>query len=304
MIKRITVTTYLGDSIELELTRPEKSGFYVKSVDGLGPGKSDINITEISSGDGGTFNSSRLTTRNIVLSLGFLWKDTIEDIRQLSYKYFPIKRKVTLKIETDNRILETEGYVESNEPNIFSKQEETDISIICPNPYFYSVDEDGLNTTLFSGVEPMFEFPFCNNSLTENLLVMGSIENRTEQNIIYEGDVEIGVVITIHAIGSASGVTIYNVSTREQMKLDSTKLQQITGSDIKNGDDIIISTVQGDKRITLTRDGVTTNILNCLDKTSSWFELSKGDNIFAYTAEEGAQNLQFKIENRIAYEGV
>lgn len=304
MIKRITVTTYLGDSIELELTRPEKSGFYVKSVDGLGPGKSDINITEISSGDGGTFNSSRLTTRNIVLSLGFLWKDTIEDIRQLSYKYFPIKRKVTLKIETDNRILETEGYVESNEPNIFSKQEETDISIICPNPYFYSADEDGLNTTIFSGVEPMFEFPFCNNSLTENLLVMGSIENRTEQNIIYEGDVEIGVVITIHAIGSASGVTIYNVSTREQMKLDSTKLQQITGSDIKNGDDIVISTVQGDKRITLTREGVTTNILNCLDKTSSWFELSKGDNIFAYTAEEGAQNLQFKIENRIAYEGV
>lgn len=302
MIHSVTVTNYLGDSIELELKRPEKSGFYIKSIDGLGPGKSDINVTDISTGDGGLFNSARLQPRNIVLTLGFLMKRTIEDVRQSSYKYFPIKRGVNLRIETDNRTLEIDGYVESNEPNIFSENEDTDISIICPNPYFYS-SGDG-NTTVFSGIEPMFKFPFSNESLTEKLIMMGSIENRSEQNIIYEGDVEIGITITIHAVGSASGITIYNINTREQMSINSTKLEQLTGSDIVNGDDIIISTVQGSKSITLTREGATTNILNCLDKNSDWFVLSKGDNIFAYTAEEGAQNLQFKVENKIAYEGV
>lgn len=302
MIHSVTVTNYLGDSIELELKRPEKSGFYIKSIDGLGPGKSDINVTDISTGDGGLFNSARLQPRNIVLTLGFLMKQTIEDVRQSSYKYFPIKRGVNLRIETDNRTLEIDGYVESNEPNIFSENEDTDISIICPNPYFYS-SGDG-NTTLFSGIEPMFKFPFSNESLTEKLIMMGSIENKSEQNIIYEGDVEIGITITIHAVGSASGITIYNINTREQMSINSTKLEQLTGSDIVNGDDIIISTVQGSKSITLTREGATTNILNCLDKNSDWFVLSKGDNIFAYTAEEGAQNLQFKVENKIAYEGV
>lgn len=302
MIHSVTVTNYLGDSIELELKRPEKSGFYIKSIDGLGPGKSDINVTDISTGDGGLFNSARLQPRNIVLTLGFLMKQTIEDVRQSSYKYFPIKRGVNLRIETDNRTLEIDGYVESNEPNIFSENEDTDISIICPNPYFYS-SGDG-NTTVFSGIAPMFKFPFSNESLTEKLIMMGSIENRSEQNIIYEGDVEIGITITIHAVGSASGITIYNINTREQMSINSTKLEQLTGSDIVNGDDIIISTVQGSKSITLTREGATTNILNCLDKNSDWFVLSKGDNIFAYTAEEGAQNLQFKVENKIAYEGV
>ena len=302
MIHSVTVTNYLGDSIELELKRPEKSGFYIKSIDGLGPGKSDINVTDISTGDGGLFNSARLQPRNIVLTLGFLMKQTIEDVRQSSYKYFPIKRGVNLRIETDNRTLEIDGYVESNEPNIFSENEDTDISIICPNPYFYS-SGDG-NTTVFSGIEPMFKFPFSNESLTEKLIMMGSIENKSEQNIIYEGDVEIGITITIHAVGSASGITIYNINTREQMSINSTKLEQLTGSDIVNGDDIIISTVQGSKSITLTREGATTNILNCLDKNSDWFVLSKGDNIFAYTAEEGAQNLQFKVENKIAYEGV
>ena len=44
--------------------------------------------------------------------------------------------------------------------------------------------------------------------------------------------------------------------------------------------------------------------LNCLDKNADWFQLAKGDNIFAYTAEYGSTNLQFKIENRIVYEGV
>lgn len=63
-------------------------------------------------------------------------------------------------------------------------------------------------------------------------------------------------------------------------------------------------TVKGKKSITLLRNGKTTNILNCLDKNADWFQLAKGDNVFAYTAEEGSTNLQFKIENRVIYEGV
>ena len=56
--------------------------------------------------------------------------------------------------------------------------------------------------------------------------------------------------------------------------------------------------------MTLVREGKTYNILNCLSKDSDWFQLTKGDNLFAYTADEGANNLQFTIENRIVYEGV
>ena len=165
MIKSITVTNYLGDSIKLELARPEESGFIVTSVTGLGAGKANINMTEVATNNGGLFNSSRLPSRNIVISLKFMFKETIEDMRQLSYKYFPIKKKLTLLVETDNRLAEIDGYVETNEPDIFSKEEGSDISIVCPNPFFYSAGEDGKNTTIFFGVEPMFEFPFSNESL-------------------------------------------------------------------------------------------------------------------------------------------
>ena len=40
MIRTITVKNYLGDSIKLNLARPEESGFVVKSITGLGPGES------------------------------------------------------------------------------------------------------------------------------------------------------------------------------------------------------------------------------------------------------------------------
>lgn len=304
MIKAITVTNYLGDSLVLNLARPEESGFVVKSVTGLGPGTANINTTEVSTNDGGLYNSSRLSTRNVVITLGFLWKDSIEDVRQKSYKYFPIKKKLTLLIETDNRQAEIEGYVETNDPNIFSKEEGADISIICPNPFFYSSGADGSNTTVFYGIDPMFEFPFSNESLYDALLEMGSIQNQHEKVVTYNGDAEIGVTITIHAIGEASNITIYNTGTREIMKIDTEKLSALTGSGIIAGDDIVICTVKGNKSIKLLRSGKTTNILNCLDKNTDWFQLAKGDNIFAYTAQSGSSNLQFKIDHRVIYEGV
>lgn len=304
MIHSIMVINYLGDSITLELARPEQSGFIVKSVEGLGPAKGNVNTVEVSTNDGGVFNSARLNIRNPVLDLVFLETatETIEDIRHKSYKYFPVKKKVKLLIKTDNRVSEIDGYVEHNEPAIFSNQEGCQISIICPYPYFYSAGES--NITVFSGVEPLFEFPFENESLVTDLLEMGEIQNSAEQVITYNGDAEIGVTIIVYAIGEASNVTIYNAGTREVMRIDTNKLAALTGEGIVAGDEITIKTTKGDKSITLLRGGITTNILNCLDKNADWFQLVKGDNVFVYTAETGNSNLQFRIENLVIYEGV
>lgn len=301
MIKSVTVTNYLGDSVVLELRKPEASGFAITSISGLGPGKANVNTTELPTMDGGIYNSARRTIRNIVLAIAFMDKSSIEDARQLSYKYFPLKRKVKLRFETDNRTVEIEGYVESNEPTIFSEQEGTDISIVCPDPNFYSVDT---MTTVFSGVDPMFEFPFSNESLASFEIEFGSIEKASDKVVYYDGDVETGVTMIIHALAEATNVTLYNTGTREFMRIDTDKLVKFTGSGIKEGDSIVVCTIPGRKSITLVRDGNSTNILNCLDRNSNWFQLVKGDNVFAYTAETGGNNLQFSIECNIVYEGI
>lgn len=307
MIYSIVVTNYLGDRIKLELGKPDVSGFLIKSITGLGPAKANVNTTEVSTNDGSLFNSARLSQRNIVLDMVFIntvYGESIEDLRQKSYKYFPLKKSVELTIETDNRYVKTTGYVESNEPNIFSSQEGTQISIICPDPYFYSAGEDGNNVTNFYSIDPMFEFPFSNESLDEPLLVFGEIQIKTEDVITYHGDSEIGVMIYIHAIGPATNINIYNTETREVMRINTEKISLLTGKGIVASDDIVINTAKGEKSITLIREGVSYNILNCLDKNTDWFTLAKGDNIFAFTADSGVTNLQFRVENKVIYEGV
>ena len=304
MIKSVTITNHLDESIKLDLFNPEESGFIIKSIEGLGPVKANINFKELATNDGAIDNSARLSSRNIVMSLQFMESPTIEETRLKSYKYFPIKRNIKFLIETDSRICETIGRVETNVPTIFSNAEGCQISILCSNPYFYSAGENGTNQTIFYGTEPLFEFPFSNESLTEDLIEFGSIENRTEGTVYYNGDAEIGITIQIHAVGEAEGLVIYNTKTREIMRINDDKLKSLMGSGIQAGDEITITTSRGEKGIYMLRSGVTTNILNSLEKPIKWFQLSKGDNTFAYTASAGLTNLQFRIENKVIYEGV
>lgn len=303
MIKSFTITNYLGDSIKLELSRPEQSGLLVKSVTGLGPVKANINMTDISTSDGARYNSSRLESRNIVFDILYYYTgaESIEDLRHKSYKYFPLKHNVEIKIETSSRVLVTTGYVESNEPEIFSNAEGTQVSIVCPDPYLYSTDYE---ITEFFGVEPEFQFPFANDSLSEKTLVFGTITSLSERVLEYPGDAETGLTMQIHVLGEVSNITIKNLSTNETIYLNTSKIAEIVGSELKEGDDVIITTSKGDKGIYLRRDGEYYNILNCLSRNSPWFKLRRGDNIFSFTAEQGFSNLQFTIMNKILYEGI
>ena len=302
------------------------------------------------------------------------FKKVIINLRQLTYKIFPIKRPVKLVIGTDNRVLQTEGYVESNEPDIFSKDEGCQISIVCPDPNLYAYYNESRS---YGGINALFEFPmdevkkqndgtyldtsmqayttikssglaslanyvnvrqnvrnssgmytpsrwytrpgyingFANgweNVGTTAVTEVGDMGDRSvpegseyvEHKILYSGEDEVGVIMRMHATGPASGVAVHDITTGESMRIDSTRLKSITGSDIIAGDDIVISTVVGDKYINLVRGGVSKNILNALTRDSEWFKLVLGENTFAYTAKRGFYNLQFTIENRILFEGV
>lgn len=303
MIKSVTVTNNRGESLKLELTKPKESGFWIISIDGLGPVQANINTTEIVTYDGSIFNTARGTERNITMQLVFDGID-IEERRHETYRYFPIKQMVTLRIETDHRICEIDGYVESNSPTIFSSLESTDISIICPSAWFRDASEEGNRAIHYFGIEPLFEFPFSNESLSDKLIEFGNIRQSFEEIIEYEGEVETGFTIDIHAVGDIGDVTIYNSDTRESMTIYSDKLQSLTGSKLKAGDDIIICTVKGQKSARLLRDAKYTNVLNCLGRDVDWFQLSQGENKFAYTTSEGSENLQLSINVQNLFQGV
>lgn len=309
MIKSLIVENYVGDEITITLTDANPDhGLLIWSMTGLGPPKATINTSDYAAIDGSKFNSARAEKRNIVLELKFATTDgcdMIETARMNTYKYFPLKRQVTLTFETDKKLCQIKGHVESNEPGIFSKEEGCQISIICDAPYFYEVGENSPRIINFSDVVPLFEFPFENNSLDENLIEFSKYETNKEKLINYEGTVETGMVIRVHVLDTVGSLTIYNFVTKEWMYIDNSKIAALTGSGLKAKDDLVISTIENDQYINLVREGTITNVLNAVNRQSDWFLLRPGDNVLAFTTDDDTDdNLEFSVEFRVLYEGI
>lgn len=305
MIQKLTVENYRGVKASYRFGEVEpESGFIVTAIHGLGPVKANINMTELSASDGTRYNSGRLEGRNIVIEGQFTYASTIEEARLASYKYFPINKQVTITVETDNRIGEVVGYVESNEPAIFEQLETFQVSIVCESPYFKDVSENGIRETMFAGIEPLFKFPFTNNSITEKLIQFSRIVTKKENTVYYDGDGETGALITIHATGPVGNIDIYNVQTREHMKVDTAKLETATGNGLIAGDTLTINTIRGERSVTLIRGGKKINVLNILGKNPDWFTLAKGDNLFTFVAADGEENLVFTIRAQNLFDGV
>lgn len=309
MIKSIKVTNYLNESITMVLTSPELSGLAVTHIDGLGPVKANINTSDLASDDGAIYNSARLEPRYITLelmpivNLSDVEINTVEKIRHKIYKYFPIKKGIKLQVETDERVAYVTGYVEEDDLKIFESKETATVRIKCPDPWFYSEFPE---TTSFASTTKQFSFPF--HISKENKVALSSILSNTINNVYYSGDSETGIVITVHASGPAKKLRIYNLGTHESMSFDDEKILKSTGSYIKAGDEIVISTIRGAKSVFLNRDAIAYNILNSLGKNADWFQISKGDNQFAFTADDDGysnpMNLNFEIDSTVIYEGV
>ncbi len=228
MLKKVVITNYLGETVEYKIEgvqADDESGLFITSIDGLGPVKATINMMDLATTNGQLYNSARLSGRNIVIKALFTEATSIEEARLLSYKYFPIESKVNIKIVTDFRTAETDGYVESNEPDIFSEREGCQISILCEKPYF----NGGTESMTFRKIKPTFTFPFGNGSLTEKEIMLSTVTsegNYTEY--IYNGDIETGITVNADILPSdfTSKVTGISVSddNGKTITIDGTKI--------------------------------------------------------------------------------
>lgn len=322
MLRSMTVTNHLGESLTIELENPKSSGFQVAGIDGLGPPKADIFMTSIAAYDGSTFNSSRVDSRNIVIRLVY-FGDNIEELRHKSYTFFPTRRNVTLRFKNDTREVEIAGYVESNEVAIFSKMEGSVISIVCPEPWFLSTKTSDTEQT-FSNVESSFEFeyytteagiqkfeikPYGGDPVSDELGEYRYIELSTMSpinsgTIRYDGDMEVGITIRLKILGSCGDLVIYNGSTIERMIVSTSIIGRITGNQLKAGDELFITTMQGRKTARLLRNGKYSNVIAAINKTSNWFKLTRGDNLFIVTSNSGAGNVEMSVANQTLYEGI
>ena len=86
-----------------------------------------------------------------------------------------------------------------------------------------------------------------------------------------------------------------NVDTREFIKLNISLVA---------GDVLTVSTGYGEKAVKLNRGGTITDAFRYLDVDSSYLQIAVGDNLFRYSADANAENLEVSIYHNNLYLGV
>lgn len=308
MFQSMTVTNARGDTLDLPIRNPMATGYNVVAIDGLGPVDAVLQTSNTVTTDGVIFNGARKDEREITINLAYHPESgkNIEDLRHGTYRYFPEKEEVTLVFHADTRSVRTTGIVESNEISIFSEKESSSIVVKCPDPWF-RIDNELNRITSFSNIEPVFEFPFnwANNPVSEpNALWFGAIQNMHSKNIVYDGESEVGVIIRMLFDGPVNNIRIYNEEAGQEIDVFTDKVRQIIPDGIRKGDELVICTVPKQKYVEIIRDGVSTNILNAINRDVRFITLHKGANTIVYSADSGVDNILISIENETLYTGV
>ena len=271
MLTKLTAYDLSGlipDPLELPLTpegRMETDIVQATNIEGLEPVEATVNTSPYASIDGAYFTGSNVADRNIVIDLlpkpdWITWD--VATIRNHVYKYFMPKSFVRLTFESTERApVEIFGYVETCKPNIFSKDNEIQVSIICPSPHFKAIDPIVIEGTT-TGV------------------AAADIENFT-----YNGTEETGINLKVHG----GGDTPTFVSFQQPAPITAAFTVNVG---VVSGYYVEINSIQGQKYVRnvneLDPDDDFTNLLNEVADGSKWPEFKHGAQQFlVWTAEAG-----------------
>lgn len=269
--------------------------YILTGIDGITPADATINATEMATLDGSRYNSSHVMARNIVVTLKIRGEGTIVRKRRIAlYRYIRTKHQIRLYIKHDQRDVYIDGYVEKLEDagTIFSDDQRLQISVICPDPFFRDNSSDQQEIS-FSSVEALFHFPFA---IEVGYPIPFSLRLNTQYKTIYNaGDTACGMVLVVSAAGGVSNPKFFDEANNDAMTFN---LNLVTG------DELIITTIRGQKSAMLRRNGVLTNVINTMTHDSSWLQLEPGDNIFYYSSDSGFGNMALTFIFTNLYEGI
>ena len=279
----LSVQNENGDLLELT----HNPNYIVKHVGGLTPMSATINTSTYTNFDGARYNSSRANMRNLVLSI--MPRYTVDENRINLYQYFKSGRWVRIFYKNSLRNVYIDGYVETNEGDLFEKGETLVISIICPQPYFVGLTDETEET--FKNVVPLFEGAF---SIPEEGITLSEVVTGTF-DFTNKGDVPYGMIFKFSFTGNVVDVTIRDNSTDKTMVIEYECLPY---------DTLNVNTNKGEKSILLYREGEEYNLINYLTDDSEWLEARTGQNSFTVSTVYGDENYTLDLAWSELFEGV
>ena len=197
--------------------------------------------------------------------------------------------------EPDRKNRYANYYVESVDIDQDPFRGQYQISLICPDPFFYAGEIETVD--LASWVS---DFEFAHDFVAEGE-ELGHRETSMIQEIVNVNGVDgIGMKIVLTASGNVTNPYVYLYETGEKIAIG-TEANPYTLNSSKR---IEIDTTTGKKNIVQIANNVTTRINEYLDPESSFFQLGAGINTIGYNAASGSDYLNVRIEYKMRFLGV
>ena len=146
------------------------------------------------------------------------------------------------------------------------------------NPYFEDANNRGNNLTLIS---PQFTFPLV--IMQDRKKIMGYKVYKPYMPLVNDGDKETGLEIVI----TASRGQMKNI----KLTLNDNEYMQVNVT-LNQWDVLTINTNPRKKSVTLNG----TNIINKIDRNSTFFSIGIGKSILKYECDDGATNIDINVK--------
>lgn len=271
MLTKLEARNAAATVLELSLASDviSTSALQIRNITGLGPVRASVTTTPLGSVDAESYAGSSVGKRNIVITIGLNpnWIDqSMESLRNQLYIHFMPKRSTLLRFySTHLPTVEVLGYVESFEPNIFSKDPEIQVSIICPSPDFVAIVATVINDVVDG-------------------------DNNSPSTIVYPGSVPTGFVLKVVSSVARPAYTGTIILAHKATDPSFTSLQFTATVDATMYAEV--STVPGQKyvRKVLVAGGAITSLLGSVVNPTTWQKLQPGTNLFyVYAASSPGQ---------------
>lgn len=254
-----------------KLNLTENPNYYI-IAEGFNAITANVNTTASAVGHGTTFNSAKISNRNITLQI--ILRGDIESSRLALYPFFTPSSQITMYYKNAHRKVHTSGYIESFECDPNQMAETANISIICNNPFLL---DDEVHAQCLTYYDSYFSFPFA---IPEQGIAFGYAKHTSQTIIINNGNHETGCEITLYATSDLEPpIKIENLLNGEFFELDMS---------LKKDDVIIINTRDGQKSVILIRGDTITNIIDRIVDGSTWLKLFAGKNLWYSVTSETA----------------
>ena len=269
----------------------DETNYKIISIEGIDYPELDIGTTSNAHYDGSYINSKRADKRTVTIKAEYQFNDTeIERDKLLSF--FNFKNVGTLIIDYSKRKKSIQYNISDFKSKIDNVNDKLnfEVELLSTEPYLRDVAESKLDIALWRGA---FHFPL--RCTTKNKIIMGVKEPSLIANINNTGDVETGMIIEFRALGTVKNPSLFNINTREFIKVNTT---------MSAGEIIRINTNVGHKSIAKITNDTETKIMNLLNIDSTFLQLSVGDNLFRYDADDGFDFMEVSIYFNPSYLGV